>query len=119
MVATDTRIGDIGKGVRNTLAPFLYFFLALFNLQFANHDWQPHTLKAARLGFMPQDNRLSGYCMSMWQNSVMLIWVGQILRRLRLLDDARRKRSIDGMVYAVHQIGMMRHYDVTITQESN
>ena len=38
------------------------------------------------------------------------------------LDDARRKRSMDGMVYAVQPtevIDMMRRYDVAVIQESN
>ncbi|MEZ4666448.1 MAG: hypothetical protein R3E39_00775 [Anaerolineae bacterium] len=49
-------------------------------------------------------------------------WIGHILKRLHLLDDARRKRGMDGMVYAVQPaevIDMMRRYDVAVIQESN
>jgi hypothetical protein len=49
-------------------------------------------------------------------------WIGHILKRLHLLDDARRKRGMDGMVYAVQPTevsDMMRRYDVAIIQESN
>jgi hypothetical protein len=48
-------------------------------------------------------------------------WIGHILKRLHLLDDARRKRAVDGMVYAVQPaevIDMMRRYDVAVIQES-
>jgi hypothetical protein len=48
-------------------------------------------------------------------------WVGHILKRLHLLDDTRRKRGMDGMVYAVQPaevIDMMRRYDVAVIQES-
>jgi hypothetical protein len=49
-------------------------------------------------------------------------WIGHILKRLHLLDDARRKRSMEGMTYAVqpHEvIDMMRRYDVAVVPESN
>jgi len=49
-------------------------------------------------------------------------WIGHILKRLHLLDDARRKRSMDGMTYAVQPnevIDMMRRYDVAVINESN
>ncbi len=48
-------------------------------------------------------------------------WIGHILKRLHLLDDARRKRAVDGMVYAVQPsevMDMMRRYDVVAIQES-
>jgi hypothetical protein len=49
-------------------------------------------------------------------------WIGHILKRLHLLDDARRKRGMDGMVYAVQPIevmDMMRRYEVAVIQEFN
>ncbi|MCA0454055.1 MAG: hypothetical protein LCI00_08790 [Chloroflexi bacterium] len=48
-------------------------------------------------------------------------WIGHILKRLHLLDDTRRKRGMDGMVYAVQPtevMDMMRRYDVAVIQES-
>jgi hypothetical protein len=42
-------------------------------------------------------------------------WIGHILKRLHLLDDARRKRGADGMIYAIQSVevmDMMRRYDV-------
>ena len=42
-------------------------------------------------------------------------WIGHILKRLHLLDDARRKRSTEGMAYAIDLADvqdMMRRYDV-------
>ena len=42
-------------------------------------------------------------------------WIGHILKRLHLLDDGRRKRSPEGMTYAIHPgeaRDMMRRYDV-------
>jgi len=42
-------------------------------------------------------------------------WIGHILKRLHLLDDGRRKRSPEGMTYAIHPSevrDMMRRYDV-------
>ena len=42
-------------------------------------------------------------------------WIGHVLKRLHLLDDARRKRQTDGIVYGVNStevIDMMRRYDV-------
>ena len=42
-------------------------------------------------------------------------WIGHILKRLHLLDEAGRKRGMDGMTYAVQPsevIDMMVHYDV-------
>ena len=47
-------------------------------------------------------------------------WIGHILKRLHLLDDARRKRGMDGMVYAVQPVevmDMVRCHDVAIIQE--
>jgi hypothetical protein len=49
-------------------------------------------------------------------------WIGHILKRLHLLDDARRKRSMDGITYAAQPaevIDMMRRYDVTVIREIN
>ena len=31
-------------------------------------------------------------------------WIGHILKRLHLLDDARRKRGMDGMAYAFNRL---------------
>ena len=48
-------------------------------------------------------------------------WIGHILKRLHLLDEAGRKRGMDGMTYAVKSsdvIDMMRRYDVAIVYES-
>jgi hypothetical protein len=42
-------------------------------------------------------------------------WIGHVLKRLHLIDEARRKRQTDGIAYAVHPlevIDMMRHYGV-------
>lgn len=42
-------------------------------------------------------------------------WIGHILKRLHLLDDGRRKRTPEGMTYAVQPAevrDMMRRYDV-------
>jgi hypothetical protein len=47
-------------------------------------------------------------------------WIGHILKPLHLLDDARRKRGMDGMVYAVHPtevMDMMRRYEVALIPE--
>ena len=47
-------------------------------------------------------------------------WIGHILKRLHLLDDARRKRGMDGMTYAIQPtevIDMMRRYDVAVIHE--
>jgi Toprim domain-containing protein len=49
-------------------------------------------------------------------------WIGHILKRLHLLDDARRKRSMEGMTYAVQPnevIDMMRRYEVAMIHESD
>jgi hypothetical protein len=46
-------------------------------------------------------------------------WIGHVLKRLHLLDDARRKRQSDGIVYGVNSaevIDMMRRYDVPRVQ---
>lgn len=46
-------------------------------------------------------------------------WIGHVLKRLHLIDEAHRKRQTDGIAYAVHPqevIDMMRRYGVeTIT----
>ena len=42
-------------------------------------------------------------------------WIGHVLKRLYLIDEARRKRQTDGIVYAVNPgdvIDMMRRYNV-------
>jgi hypothetical protein len=42
-----------------------------------------------------------------------------ILKRLHLLDEAGRKRSMDGVTYAVRPgdvLDMMRRYDIAITR---
>ena len=44
-------------------------------------------------------------------------WIGHILKRLHLLDDAGRKRSMDGIAYAVQPaevVDMMRRYEVPV-----
>jgi hypothetical protein len=49
-------------------------------------------------------------------------WIGHILKRLHLLDDARRKRGMDGMIYAVQPmevIDMMRRYDIAVIRETH
>jgi hypothetical protein len=48
-------------------------------------------------------------------------WIGHILKRLHLLEEAGRKRSMDGIVYAVRPfdvLDMMRRYDVAIIHET-
>lgn len=48
-------------------------------------------------------------------------WIGHILKRLHLLDEAGRKRGMDGITYAVKSsdvIDMMRRYDVAIVYKS-
>ena len=48
-------------------------------------------------------------------------WIGHIIKRLHLLDDAGRKRGMDGMTYAVQPIevsDMMRRYDVAVVYET-
>jgi dipeptidyl aminopeptidase/acylaminoacyl peptidase len=48
-------------------------------------------------------------------------WIGHILKRLHLLDEAGRKRGMDGITYAVKSsdvIDMMRRYDVAVVHES-
>lgn len=48
-------------------------------------------------------------------------WIGHILKRLHLLDEAGRKRGMDGITYAVKSsdvIDMMRRYDVPIVYKS-
>jgi hypothetical protein len=42
-------------------------------------------------------------------------WIGHVLKRLHLIDEARRKRQTDGIACAVHPleiIDMMRRYNV-------
>jgi hypothetical protein len=49
-------------------------------------------------------------------------WIGHILKRLHLLDEAGRKRGMDGIAYAVgpfEVLDMMRRYDVAIISESH
>jgi hypothetical protein len=48
-------------------------------------------------------------------------WIGHILKRLHLLDEAGRKRGMDGIAFAVKPsevIDMMRRYDVAMIHES-
>jgi len=48
-------------------------------------------------------------------------WIRHILKRLHLLEDAGRKRGMDGITYAVKSsdvIDMIRCYDVAIVCES-
>ncbi len=48
-------------------------------------------------------------------------WIGHILKRLHLLDEVGRKRSMEGMTYAVKPldvVDMMRRYDVAMIYES-
>ncbi|MBN8590555.1 MAG: toprim domain-containing protein [Anaerolineae bacterium] len=48
-------------------------------------------------------------------------WIGHILKRLHLLDEAGRKRGMDGIAYAVRSfdvIDMMRRYDVATVNET-
>jgi DNA primase len=43
-------------------------------------------------------------------------WIAHILKRLHLVDESKRKRDTDGMVYAINPLevrDMMRRYDVT------
>ncbi|MBA3869961.1 MAG: hypothetical protein H0X30_12510 [Anaerolineae bacterium] len=49
-------------------------------------------------------------------------WIGHILKRLHLLDESKRKRDTDGMVYAVDPTevrDMMRRYEVISVVELN
>jgi hypothetical protein len=44
-------------------------------------------------------------------------WIGHIIKRLHLIDETGRKRSMDGIAYAVRAsdvIDMMRRYDVAV-----
>jgi len=55
-------------------------------------------------------------------------WIGHILKRLHLLDEAGRKRGMDGITYVVKSsdvipsvafaTDMMHRYDVAIVYES-
>jgi len=48
-------------------------------------------------------------------------WIGHILKRLHLMDEAGRKRGMDGIAYAVkpdNVIDMMRRYDVASMYEN-
>lgn len=48
-------------------------------------------------------------------------WIGHILKRLHLLDEAGRKRGMDGVTYAVKPldvIDMMRRYDVAVIYDT-
>jgi len=45
-------------------------------------------------------------------------WIGHILKRLHLVDEAGRKRGMDGITYAVKSSDMMRCYDVAMIYES-
>ena len=48
-------------------------------------------------------------------------WIGHIIKRLHLLDEAGRKRGMDGITYAVKPldvIDMMRRYDVAVIYEN-
>ena len=48
-------------------------------------------------------------------------WIGHIIKRLHLLDDAGRKRGMDGVTYAIKPldvIDMMRRYDVAMVNET-
>ncbi len=49
-------------------------------------------------------------------------WIGHILKRLHLADEGRRKRSTDGMSYAIEPeevLDMMRRYEVQPIDELN
>jgi hypothetical protein len=49
-------------------------------------------------------------------------WIAHILKRLHLLDESKRKRNTDGMVYAINPVevrDMMRRYDVASIPESD
>jgi hypothetical protein len=44
-------------------------------------------------------------------------WIGHIIKRLHLLDDAGRKWGMDGVTYAIQPLDvtdMMRRYDVAV-----
>jgi len=48
-------------------------------------------------------------------------WIGHILKQLYLLDEAGRKRGMDGIAYAVRAfdvLDMMRPYDVPTVYEN-
>lgn len=48
-------------------------------------------------------------------------WIGHIINRLHLLDEAGRKRGMDGITYAIKPldvIDMMRRYDVAVVSEN-
>jgi hypothetical protein len=48
-------------------------------------------------------------------------WIGHIIKRLHILDDHRRKRTMDGMSYAVlpaEVIDIMQRYDVSVIHET-
>ena len=48
-------------------------------------------------------------------------WIGHIPKRLHLLDEAGRKRGMDGVTYAIkpfHVIDRMRRYDVAVVHET-
>ncbi|MCS7069957.1 MAG: hypothetical protein NZM00_00510 [Anaerolinea sp.] len=48
-------------------------------------------------------------------------WIGHILKRLHLIDEAGRKRGMDGMSYAIRPgdvLDMMRRYDVAVVYET-
>ncbi|NUQ06643.1 MAG: hypothetical protein HUU31_22350, partial [Anaerolineae bacterium] len=48
-------------------------------------------------------------------------WIGHIIKRLHLLDEAGRKRGMDGITYAVKPldvVDMMRRYDVAVIYEN-
>lgn len=47
-------------------------------------------------------------------------WIGHILKRLHLVDEARRRRNVDGIAYAIYPAkitDMMRRYDVKVIVE--
>ncbi len=49
-------------------------------------------------------------------------WIGHIIKRLHLLDDAGRKRGMDGVTYAIKPLDvtdMMRRYDVAVVSENH
>jgi hypothetical protein len=48
-------------------------------------------------------------------------WIGHILKRLHLLDEAGRKRGIDGILSGIRPfevLDMMRRYDVELVNET-
>jgi len=50
-----------------------------------------------------------------------ITWIGHILKQLHILDEIRRKRTMDGMSYAVlptEVIDIMRRYDVAMIHEA-